>query len=39
MTEAQAILRCARYISYGVLGIVSGWAVFQLVLFFSTKRP
>lgn len=38
MTEAQMVFGAARYISYGVLGIVTGWAVFQLVLFFSVKR-
>ena len=37
MTEAQVILGTATLISYGVLGIVSGWTVYQLLLFFRTK--
>ena len=37
MTEAQPILEAARYIAYGVVGIVWSWAVYQIVLFVHSK--
>lgn len=37
MTEAQMVFGAMRYIVYGVAGLVWGWGVCQIVLFYSKK--
>jgi len=39
MTEAQMTFGAMRYIVYGVAGLAWGWGVYQIVLFFQSKKP